>query len=253
MQNIVESIVREAGEIALNYFAQLRELKVDSKGHLDLVTIADREVESFLVGRLHAAFPEDGFLGEEGKYPAVNAKRIWVIDPIDGTFNYVRGRDQWAISVGLYQENAPTFGVIYAPLRGQLLKTTGNGQVMLNGSLFSPFIRSFDPRCAVSNISFNPRTSVAKRLSLLGAIMQDAGMTFYHNGSCVISLLELAHGQVDGYIGLAQSSWDVMGALPILTSLGFKTPLDWSTIKLTDKFDFVCGSPQFIERVADFI
>ncbi|WP_309500837.1 MULTISPECIES: inositol monophosphatase family protein [unclassified Neorhizobium] len=118
IEAIVEKIARKAGGLALEYFESLDRLPVERKGHLDLVTEADRAVEEFLLANLKAAFPEDGIYGEEGGEIPGTSGRIWVIDPIDGTFNFVRGGENWAISIGLYENRRPTFGVIFAPRSG---------------------------------------------------------------------------------------------------------------------------------------
>ena len=109
----VELLAREAGALALSHFKALGSVPVESKGHLDLVTAADQDVERFLTEGLVKIFPNDGIFGEEGAAHQGNSGRTWVIDPIDGTFNFVRGGDQWAISIGLYESAQPIFGVIF--------------------------------------------------------------------------------------------------------------------------------------------
>jgi len=89
---------------------------------------------SFLTWRILAAFPNDVVIGEEGAAHQGSSGRLWVIDPIDGTFNFVRGSDQWAVSIGLYENGQPGFGVIHAPARRQIL-VGGIGMVTtLNGA-----------------------------------------------------------------------------------------------------------------------
>ena len=246
----VEELAREAGEIALAHFGRLAARSVRSKGHLDLVTVADQEVEHHLATRLRALFPEDGIIGEEGSSSSASSGRTWVIDPIDGTFNFVRGREQWAVSIGLYENRRPTFGVVYVPTRKQLFKGGRGHPSTLNGLALPPLKKKIDRSCAVSNIGFSTTIPIEKRLAALKFVMQDAAMTFFHNGSSTISLLELACGRVDGYIGFGEASWDVMGALPILKNIGVRTNLNWPAIKLNDKLDFACGTAQFLEIVA---
>ncbi|MCA0420544.1 MAG: inositol monophosphatase, partial [Proteobacteria bacterium] len=118
-QDAIEALAREAGAIALDHFARVASLPVTMKGHLDLVTEADQAVERFIVAGLRRLFPEDGILGEEGSGQDSRSGRLWVVDPIDGTANFVRGNDQWAVSIGLFEGGHPRFGVIHAPVRGQ--------------------------------------------------------------------------------------------------------------------------------------
>ncbi|RUV79080.1 inositol monophosphatase, partial [Mesorhizobium sp. M5C.F.Ca.IN.020.14.1.1] len=133
MESLIEAIARNAGEIALTHFRSLASVPVERKGHLDLVTKADREIEEFLIARLLDVFPDDGIYGEEGgAIPGVSG-RVWVIDPIDGTFNFVRGGQNWAISIGLYEHRRPVFGAIYVPVRDLMLTGGDSVETKLNG------------------------------------------------------------------------------------------------------------------------
>lgn len=249
---IVETIARAAGKIALGHFERLASVPVEAKGHLDLVTAADQEVERFVTDRLAEAFPDDGVFGEEGAAQAGSSGHTWVIDPIDGTFNFVRGGDQWAVSIGLYQDRRPALGVLHVPVRNQML-TGGDGlPATLNGAALAP--RSgLDPARAACGLGFHPAIPVEKRIETLRFVMEDAGMTFRLCGSAVLSLIELARGQVDGYIGLGESSWDLMAALPILHQLGIRDTIDWDRATLDSKFRFACGTPEFLDVVSGFI
>jgi len=133
VESVVEEIARSAGKIALEYFRSLASVPVEKKGHLDLVTKADREVEEFLIASLQKVFPNDGIYGEEGGDIAGVSGRIWVVDPIDGTFNFVRGSQNWAISIGLYENRRPVFGVIYAPVYNLMLTGGESVETRMNG------------------------------------------------------------------------------------------------------------------------
>jgi myo-inositol-1(or 4)-monophosphatase len=249
---IVETLAREAGELALTYFERLSTVPVESKGHLDLVTEADRDVECFLTQRLAVEFPDDGVFGEEGAARKGKTGRIWVIDPIDGTFNFVRGGDQWAISIGLYEQRRPRFGVIYAPVRRQVLvggtglATTLNGVPMAKRS-------GLDQDRAACGVGFHPVIPVQQRLDTLRFVLDEARMTFRCCGSATVSLIEVASGQVDGYLGTGDSTWDLMAALPILEQLGIQSTIDWNATSLTSKLRFACGTPEFLRAVAPIV
>ncbi len=249
MRDAVERLAREAGEIALRHFGQLASLSVSSKHHLDLVTAADREIEAFLSRRLLELFPDDGVYGEEGAARTGRSGRVWVLDPIDGTFNFVRGADSWAVSIGLYGGGRPEFGVVYAPARGDIF-SGGNGHPALcNGEPLAT-LRPVEPSRAVTGIGFHIDIPIPTRLDVLRFVMEGAAMTFRHNGSAAISLIEIANASSDGYIGLGEATWDVMGALPILAAIGAETTLDWNRIGLSSRLDFACGSPQFLDIMA---
>lgn len=251
----IDNITRlalKAGSIAKSHFEMLSTLPVESKGHLDLVTVADQEVEHFLTEELAKAFPEDSIFGEEGAARQGKSGRTWVVDPIDGTFNFVRGGDQWAISIGLYEDSQPIFGVIFVPLKSQLLVGGIGHPSTLNGERLA-HCSGFDRSKASCGVGFHPNITVDLRLETLRFVLKDAGMSFRCCGSATLSLIEVALGLVDGYIGIGESSWDLMAALPILDQIGIQSTIDWTTINLSSKLHFACGTPEFLQAVEPIV
>ena len=134
---------QQAGRIALGYFDG--DLTVDTKKDLSPVTIADREAEAFLRKRLLSAFPQDAFLGEESGDQAGTSGFRWIIDPVDGTRNFVRGVPLWATLVGLENKGELIAGVAYLPAVNQTFPPTNaspwgpfKGPVSMSGSAFCP-------------------------------------------------------------------------------------------------------------------
>ena len=245
---VVEDIARRAGAIALGHFNGFADLSVEKKGHLDLVTVADREVEAFLIRALQTAFPDDGIYGEEGADIPGTSGRVWILDPIDGTFNFVRGGQGWAISIGLFQNRRPVFGVIHAPAR-DLMLTGGKGiETLLNGKPLPP-LPALDWAQASMGIGLHPTVATADRLEVVRFISDDLEISFRCCGSATQSFMQVAMGETDGYVSLGDSTWDVMAALPILENLGVTHTIDWDTVDLDDKLRFACGSESFIEKV----
>jgi histidinol-phosphatase len=117
---VAVEVAQRAGQLALGYYDA--DLPVEWKPDLTPVTEADREAESYLRKRLLEAFPDDGFLGEEsGDFPSVSGYR-WIIDPVDGTRNFVRGIPIWANLVGLEYKGEPILGVASVPVLKQLYR-----------------------------------------------------------------------------------------------------------------------------------
>ncbi|HMR30205.1 MAG TPA: inositol monophosphatase [Geminicoccaceae bacterium] len=241
----IQDIAREAGEIALRHFRRVSSLAVESKGPLDLVTAADRDVERFISEQLTRLFPEDGVFGEEGSFVEGKSGRIWVIDPIDGTFNFVRGSNDWGVSIGLFENGAPAYGVVNAPARGELF-AGGGVPASLNGRPL-PALRGFDRGSAAVGVGIHPDIPREEGLRLLGAVVNDLQVAFRVTGSSVVSLIDIAKGAVDGYIGLGIPSWDILGMLPCLEQLGVGTTIDWRAAGLDTRLRFVCGTPGLLE------
>lgn len=249
---IIKTIAQNAGDLALSHFHELNVLSVETKGHLDLVTLADQEVEASVTRALIDAFPDDGVFGEEGASRQSRSGRTWVVDPIDGTFNFVRGGDQWAVSIGLYEEGRPVFGVIHVPVRMQTLVGGIGLPSTLNGTTMKQRT-GMKVEQAACCVGFHPATPIDLRLDTLRFVLEDAQMSFRTCGSATLSLIEVAHGQVDGYIGTGDSTWDIMAGIPILEQVGIGCTVDWATTNLNDKLRFACGTRDFLDAVYELI
>src|SRR5512141_1444278 len=110
---VARAAARKAGEVALRH--QRAGVTPEAKADLSPVTIADKDAERLLVAELSGAFPGDGFLGEEGASVEGTSGRRWVIDPIDGTRDFVRGVPHWAVLIGLEAQGTVVAGVAYFP------------------------------------------------------------------------------------------------------------------------------------------
>lgn len=249
MLDVLTGLAHEAGTLALSHFGRLSAASVESKGHLDLVTVADRAVERHVVARLRDVYPDDGVYGEEGSAVEGSSGRIWVIDPIDGTFNFVRGGDQWAVSIGLFENGRPQLGVIHAPAMELTLAGGASVPPTLNGKALAP-LSAYDSRKASVGVGLGRAVPEADRLAMLRFLMCDARISFRCCNSATISMLEVATGEVDGYVGYGESSWDVMAAYPILLALGAGSTLDWSNSPLDAKLRFAIGKPGLLDALA---
>src|SRR6187401_1019065 len=117
--NFARDLAVRAGELGMEFFRKLDSLTIESKGHQDLVSEADREVELFVRRELAAAYPEDGVIGEEHAPTPGTSGYVWVIDPIDGTANFVRGIPAWTVVVACVKDGTAVVGVIHEPSTGE--------------------------------------------------------------------------------------------------------------------------------------
>ncbi|WEK50550.1 MAG: inositol monophosphatase [Candidatus Kaistia colombiensis] len=246
MREAIIELAEEGGRIGLGYFRRAGiDRHVEEKGHLDLVTRADREIEAFLLAELARLYPEDGICGEEGTRLRPGARRQWVIDPVDGTFNFVRGLDSWAVSIGLFADGIPDFGVLHAPARAEMLSGGIEWEPQLNGKVLQP-LPTFDRKRGVIAVGFSTDTPVERELEALRFIRSDLRMSYRHNGSTAAAFIQLATGEVDACLGFGVRSWDVMGALPILARLGGVSTIDWQKADLQQKIDYLAGSAEMV-------
>ena len=132
--DIAERAARAAAEIALRYQTGIQ---IESKADLSPVTIADRECETLIARMLAEAFPDDGLLGEEGARVESRSGRRWIVDPIDGTRDYVRGNPQWATLIGLEAGGEIVAGIVNLPVQGSLYLACSGGGAWRNGARIS--------------------------------------------------------------------------------------------------------------------
>jgi myo-inositol-1(or 4)-monophosphatase len=208
------TLATEAGALAM----QMRAASTATlKGPQDWVTEADGAVEFFLSERLAAAFPADGFQGEEGGVSRVGTLR-WVVDPIDGTANYMRGLRRFCVSVACLEDRTPLIGVIVAPALGETYVARQGGGAMLNGTPIHAAETTALDR-AVIEVGWSHRRPNQDFLALCETLLTQ-GATLRHGGSGALGLAEVAAGRMDGYVELHINLWDVAAALVLLSEAG---------------------------------
>ncbi len=187
------------------------------KGAQDWLTEADGAIERFVADRVGAAFPEDGFQGEEAGVARGGTLR-WVVDPIDGTANFARGASRFCISLGLLEDRVPLLGVLAAPALGEFFAARAGGGATLNGAPIR-VADTHDLTRATVEVGWSTRRPTADFLALAGRVMA-AGATMRCGGSGALALADVAAGRQDAYLELHINLWDVAGGLPILAEAG---------------------------------
>jgi len=211
------SLAAEAGQLAQDMRATADTGFVQSKGLQDFVTEADREVELLIRSRIAAQFPGDAFLGEEGGHTGDSAS-LWVVDPIDGTANYMRGLPDWAVSIAYCEHNVIQTGVINAPDLGHLAWAQLGDGAWIDGN---PMRVSdcADPAQSLIMMGRSSRRPLAKYLEVVAAII-DAGMEYRRNGAAAIGLLSVALGRAEYYYEAHVNAWDALAGVLLITEAG---------------------------------
>jgi myo-inositol-1(or 4)-monophosphatase len=215
-------LVREAGELAHGYFRRRDTLTVRSKGLQDMVSEADLDTEMLIKKRLAERFGADAFLGEEtGLSEPAPGQGLWVVDPIDGTQPFVSGMSSWCVSIAFVVDNDLKFGMVYAPVRGELFAGGAGHPATLNGRPVSthPGVALTD---GITGVGYSTRVASAVFLPMLERFLQQGGM-FYRDGSGALMLCDVACGRLLGYVEHHINSWDCLGAIAVLRAAGVKT------------------------------
>ena len=212
-------LAERAGEMAMSMRPPSGAAHGTLKGPQDWLTEADGAVERFLSDELAAAFPEDGFQGEEGGISRGGSLR-WVVDPIDGTSNYARGGARFCVSLACLEGNTPLIGVIVAPALREMIWAWRDGGAWRNGDR----VRAADAtvmKQAIIEVGWSRRRPNADYTKVCEQVLAE-GAALRQGGSGALGLADVAVGRLDGYAELHINLWDVAAALVILGEAGAK-------------------------------
>ncbi len=182
----------------------------------DLVTNVDKETQDLIISRIKETYPKDNILAEEnGVRHPFNDGDVWIIDPIDGTTNFIVQGDHFAIMIAYFEEGNGQFGLIYDPISNQLLSGGGKFDVYLNDQILSPY--SEKPLDRVL-IGCNSGMYLKNEYGVRNLIDQTLGVRIY--GGAGISMMKVMTGQLFCYISFIQP-WDYAAAMVIGKKLGY--------------------------------
>ncbi len=212
---VVAEIARKAGAIAQQHRRQ--GLEIDNKGVQDFVTQADRAVESLISEQLLAHYPQEGIFGEEHK-PRTSDLGTWVIDPIDGTTNYIKGMDYWCVSIAFVFDNEILLGCVYAPDKDALYLAVKDQGVTLNGKRLEP-LAAVPAHKAIMGIGRSSRSEFSGYIAAIEFLHQQ-DMDYRRFGSAALTLAQVASAEVDGYYEAHLNSWDACAGWLIAAEAG---------------------------------
>jgi len=206
-------LAREAGALAANARRNLGAL--EAKEPMDYATAADHAVEALIRERVAARFG-DAVIGEEdGGTPA---DLVWVVDPIDGTTNYIHGTPRWCVSIGLMAAGQPELGVINAPDEGRLFSARRGHGAWLNGARISVSGLRHGASPVVET-GWSPRRPLEAYHRMTGRLISD-GIEFRRLGAGALGMADVAAGRGDGYLELHINAWDVLAGIVLVREAG---------------------------------
>ena len=219
--NLITKACMKASRPLIRDFGEIENLQVSSKGPGDFVTSADKRTEKILIDELQKAHPEYGIITEEtGIINKSNTKNRWIIDPIDGTFNFMNGIPQFAISVGYEEENEIKCGVIFNPIMNEMFCAEKGKGAYLNNSrirvskinkIKDALIVTGGPKGAskIKDKIFSEYINVSNNVSSVRKF-----------GSAALDVAYVASGRFDGYWQRELNYWDIAAGIIILKEAG---------------------------------
>ncbi|HSG79492.1 MAG TPA: inositol monophosphatase family protein [Acidimicrobiia bacterium] len=192
----------------------------DWKGDVDPVTAADREAEAAIVETIVEARPDDGVLGEEGGERPATSGRRWVIDPLDGTVNFLHGIPQCAVSIALEDESGSLVGVVADPFRDEEFAATRGGGTTLNGTPVRVSPQGELHRALfVTGFPYDRNVNARTYTDAVAAVVSRA-QGVRRMGAAALDLAWVACGRFEGYWEFRLSPWDIAAGKLLVTEAG---------------------------------
>ena len=215
--NIMIKACEKASKIIIRDFGEVENLQVAKKGPRDFVTKTDKKVEKILIEEFSKAKKNYSFLTEEnGKIENYDKDKVWIIDPIDGTTNFLHGIPHFAISVALKIDNDLISALIHDPIKNEMFFAEKN-----NGAFFN------NQRIRVSN-----KNNLDECLFAIGKLKNEPSFTYRRSGCAALDIAYVASGRLDGYAQSNLNLWDIAAGIVLIKEAGgLINDIDLNSIK----------------------
>jgi myo-inositol-1(or 4)-monophosphatase len=217
--NVMVKAARNAGTVILRHMGKLESLSVVEKGRQDYTSEVDAAAEKEIIRELRKAYPDAAILAEESGAMG-KGKHTFVIDPLDGTSNYLRGLPHFCVSIALVENGEPIAGVVFDPLRNELFTASKGGGAVLNDKKIRVAERK-DLNGALLVTGFPPRerARLAPQLEALRQLL-DTAEDFRRTGSAALDLAYVACGRADAYFEAGIKPWDIAAGMLLVRESG---------------------------------
>lgn len=226
--NIMIRAAEKAGRSLTRDFGEVENLQVSRKGPADFVTAADKRAEEIIFEELKKARPDYSFLMEEsGRVKGTNEDNLWIIDPLDGTHNFMHGLPHWCVSIALEVKGRLEAGVIYDPIKEEIFRAERSNGAFVNGKRLRVSGRSNLESAAIAYGSTTADEEKHKRyITELDAVSKISPFTRRY-GAAALDLAYVAAGRFDAFWERGLKPWDVAaGMLMVKEAGGLITSID---------------------------
>ncbi|MBY5932005.1 inositol monophosphatase [Tateyamaria omphalii] len=252
--NIMMKAARKAGRSLVKDFREVENLQVSMKGAGDFVSKADLAAEEILKEELRTARPNYGWLAEEGgEEEGEDPTRRWIVDPLDGTTNFLHGLPHWAVSIALEHKGQIVAGVVYDAAKDEMFfAEKGSGAFMNDSRLRVSGRRQLIECVFATGLPFGGRSDLPETLKELARLMPTcAGVRRF--GSAALDLAYVAAGRYDGYWERRLNAWDIAaGSLIVREAGGLVEPLTEGG-SILDDGEIICANENMFSQLAKII
>ncbi len=209
-----------AGHLVMEAYGDIETEHVDAKGQGDYVTYADKAAEEVIVQTIKNTCPDHSFYGEEAGFQNSGSDYVWIIDPIDGTTNFIQGIPQFSISIALMYKNTLQVGVVYDPLKKELFRAEkGKGACLNHRPIHVPRLDDTRKAILTTGFPFRIHPYIDDFLQIFNALFLVTG-GIRRMGSAALDLAYTACGRFHGYFELKLAPYDIAAGLLILEEAG---------------------------------
>ncbi len=250
--NVAVRAARAAGQIILRYMNRLDSLAVVEKQRMDFASEVDRAAEAEIIRELRRSFPAHAILAEESGEHG-RAKHTWVIDPLDGTHNYLRGIPHFGVSIALLEDGEPMHGVVYDPLRDELFTASRGDGAYLNDRRIRVSPRSdLGGALLATGFPYRQRAHLDAQLGMTRALLAQAE-DLRRSGSAALDLAYVANGRFDGYFEIGLKPWDMAAGCLLVREAGGRFCDFAGRDGLPDNGNLVAGSVKVADAIVKTI
>ncbi len=246
--DLADRAARAAGEVLLSYYGRPPEGVASKSSSTDLVSDADREAERTIRDLLARERPDDGLVAEEGSHAEAASGRRWVVDPLDGTINFLYGFPAWAVSVALEDGDGLAAGVVHSPIHAETFSAVrGEGAFLGDRRLSVRDPRPLAEALVATGFSYEPHRR-AVQAEVIGRLLPRA-RDIRRAGAAALDLAWLAAGRVDAFFERGLQHWDwAAGRLLVEEAGGSVTWLDddWPGMIAASDDDLLAELRQFV-------
>ena len=221
MANIALRAARKAGDFMLRAMDRPEEFDIETKAPNDFVSNIDKTAEAIIVDQIRETYPDHAIIGEEFGAKSGDSEFTWIIDPLDGTLNFLQGIPHFAISIGIMKGRHHEHGIIYDPVRGEEFIASRGSGAQLNGKRIRVSARSKLEDCVLA--TGLPPGSVENRLDEYMVGLQDLTGScrgIRRAGSAALDLAYVAAGRTDGFWEMGLSQWDIAAGIVLVREAG---------------------------------
>ncbi len=252
MVNVALRAGRRAGQVIVRAMDRVDILRVEEKQQNDLVSEVDRNAEALIIETLHQAFPDHGIIGEEGgeSENIAGKESVWIIDPLDGTTNFLYGIPHFCISIGMLHQGRLEHAVVIDPVRNEEFVASRGQGAQLNGKRLRVSRRvHLSESLLATGFPFRDNKSHLDAYMNMLRSFADSTRGIRRAGAAALDLAYVAAGRYDGYWELGLKPWDIAaGALLVRESGGLVSDIAGGE-RFLDTGNIVAGSPKVFKAM----